>query len=281
MTSTLDSARSSRAFPSFPRVREGSMGWGLRVVLTLVGLLLVAPTAVVIPMSFSSGLSFEFPPKHWSLRWYQEFFHSQAWTAALLNSLQIALIVAVLATLMGVGAAYVFDRVRFSGRGAARSLIMAPMITPGIVVAVAVYATFLRWHLNGTLLGFVIAHTVLALPFVITSVSTALAGYDRRLEAAAASLGATPLSAFLRVTIPLVAPGVASGFVFAFVTSLDEVVVALFLQTPDIRTLPVQMYESVTLEVDPTIAAASSMIVVFTTAVLLLPQFLRQKRSAP
>lgn len=261
--------------------REGGLGWGLRVMVVLVGALLLAPTVVVIPMSFSGGQTFEFPPKSWSARWYQEFFASPEWMAALLNSLQIAVLVAVVATVLGVAAAFGLDRVRFAGRGALRSLIMAPMIMPGIVVAVAIYAVFLRWQLNGTIIGFVLAHTVLALPFVVVSVSTSLANYDRTVETAASSLGATPFTTFLRITVPIIAPGVLSGFVFAFVTSLDEVVVALFLQTPDIRTLPVQMYDAITLEIDPTIAAASSMIVVVTSIVLLLPQLVRRKRRTP
>lgn len=259
--------------------RETNLGWGLRAVVALVGLLLVAPTVVVIPMSFSGGQTFEFPPKTWSWRWYGEFFGSEAWMSSLVSSLKVGLVVAVVATVIGVAAAFGLDRSRFAGKGALRSLVMAPMIMPGIVVAVAVYAVFLRWQLNGTFTGFVLAHTMLALPFVITSVSTSLAGYDRTVEIAAASLGAPPTTTFLRITTPLILPGVLSGFLFAFVTSFDEIVVALFLQTPEIRTLPVQMYNSITLEIDPTIAAASSLIVVVTTLVLLIPQLARRQRS--
>jgi putative spermidine/putrescine transport system permease protein len=260
--------------------REGGPGWGLRIVVTLVGVMLLAPTLVVIPTSFSGGQAFEFPPKSWSWRWYGEFFGSGAWMSSLVTSLKIGLLVAVVATVLGVAAALGLDRSRFFGRGSLRALVMAPMIMPGIVVAIAVYAVFLRWQLNGTVIGFVLAHTVLALPFVVTSVSTSLAGYDRTVEIASASLGAPTLTTFRRITVPLLAPGVLSGFVFAFVTSFDEVVVALFLQTPDIRTLPVQMYDSITLEIDPTIAAASSLIVVVTTIILLIPQFARRQRSA-
>ncbi|MFI7124714.1 ABC transporter permease [Nonomuraea sp. NPDC050153] len=260
-------------------VRQDHLGWGLRVVVTLVGLLLVAPTMVVIPMSLSGGQTFEFPPKTWSWRWYGEFFGSDAWMSSLITSVKIGLVVATIATVLGVAAAFGLDRSRFAGKEALRSFVLAPMIMPGIVVAVAVYAVFLRWQLNGTFTGFVLAHTVLALPFVITSVSTSLAGYDRTLENAAASLGARSWTTFLRITVPLILPGVLSGFLFAFVASLDEIVIALFLQTPEIRTLPVQMYDSITLEIDPTIAAASSLIVVVTTLALLIPQLVRRQRS--
>ncbi|GAB3504610.1 ABC transporter permease [Amycolatopsis cihanbeyliensis] len=262
-----------------PRAGRQGIGWGLRIWVVLVAALLLAPTLVVIPMSFSASETFEFPPREWSLRWYEEFFSSHAWMSSVLNSLQIGLLTAVLATAVGVAAAIGLDRTGFRGREMLRSAAMAPMIVPGIVVAVAIYGTFLRWQLNGTLLGFVLAHTVLALPFVVTSVATSLAGYDRVVETAAASLGASWWTTFRKVTLPLLAPGVASGFVFAFVVSLDEVMIALFLQTPDIRTLPVQMYNSITLEIDPTIAAASSLIVAITTIALLLPQLVRRRRS--
>ncbi|WP_158880257.1 ABC transporter permease [Amycolatopsis anabasis] len=259
--------------------RERALGWGLRCWVAGVAILLLAPTLVVIPMSFGAGQTFEFPPREWSLRWYREFFESPEWMASLVTSVQVGLLTAVLATVLGVAAAIGLDRARFRGKEILRSAMMAPMIVPGIVVAVAIYAAFLRWQLNGTLFGFVLAHTVLAVPFVVTAVGASLAGYDRTVETAAASLGASWWAITWRVTLPLLAPGVASGFVFAFVTSLDEVVIALFLQTPDIRTLPVQMYDSITLEIDPTIAAASSLIVVVTTLALLIPQFVRRRRS--
>ena len=256
---------------------ERQLGWGLRICVIVVAVLLLGPTLVVIPMSFSAGETFQFPPSDWSLRWYVEFFSSAQWMNSLVTSIQIGLLVAVFATILGVGAALALDRTLWRGRGAFRAAMMAPMIVPSIVVAIAIYMVFLKWHLNGTAIGFVLAHTVLAVPFVITTVGASLAGYDRTVETASSSLGANALTTFIRVTLPLLLPGVASGFVFAFVTSLDEVVIALFLQTPNIRTLPVQMYDSITLEIDPTISAASSLIVVATTVVLLIP-LLRRKR---
>lgn len=252
------------------------LGWGLRVWVAVVAAVLLAPTLVVIPMSFSASETFQFPPHKWSWRWYEEFFSSPKWTDSLLTSVQVGLMVAVIATVLGVAAAFGLDRTRWRARGAVRSAMMAPMIVPGIVVAIAIYGVFLRWQLNGTLLGFVLAHTVLAVPFVVTSMQTSLAGYDRTMETASASLGAGWVTTFLRVTLPQVLPGIGSGLVFAFVTSLDEVVIALFLQTPDIRTMPVQMYDSITAEIDPTIGAASSLIMVATTVVLLVPLLVRR-----
>lgn len=262
------------------RGSERRVGWCLRIWVAGVALLLLGPTLVVIPMSFSAGETFQFPPRDWSLRWYAGFFSSPEWVGSLMSSLQVGLLVAALSTVLGVAAAFGFDRTVWRGRGAVRSMTMAPMIVPSIVTAIAVYGVFLQWRLNGTVAGFVLAHTVLAVPFVVTAVGTSLAGYDRTMEAASASLGANGLTTFVRVTLPQVLPGVGSGFVFAFVTSLDEVVVALFLQTPDLRTLPVQMYDSITLEVDPTIGAAASLLVVATTLVLLVPLLVRRQPSA-
>ncbi|MFC9359212.1 ABC transporter permease [Rhodococcus sp. NPDC057014] len=251
----------------------------LKVWVALVVALLLAPTLVVIPMSFSDSTTFSFPPKGWSLRWYQNFFQSPEWVDALLDSLKVGVAAAVIATVVGTAAAVALDRSRFRGRSAVQGAMMAPAIVPSIVIAVAIYIMFLKWHLTGSLLGFVAAHSILAVPFVIVTVSTALSNYDRTVEYASASLGAGPITTFRRIVLPSLAPGIASGFVFAFVTSFDEVVVALFLQTPDLRTLPVKMYNSITLQIDPTIAAASSLIVVITTGVLLLAQFLPRRRN--
>jgi len=248
-------------------VSETKLSWALKIWVGIVILLLVAPALVVIPVSFGASHSFVFPPQEWSLRWYESFFTSSKWISSLLNSLQVALLAALLATVVGLFAALGLQR-RFKGAQVLRGAMLSPQIVPGIVVAVAIYIAFLGMHLNGTMIGFVVAHAVIGLPFVIITVSTSLANFDRTLETASSSLGATPFATFRKVTLPLLMPGVASGFVFAFVSSFDEVVIAVFLQTPALRTLPVQMFESITLQIDPTIAAASSLIVVVTTAIL-------------
>ena len=154
-----------------------------------------------------------------------------------------------------------------------------PIVAPGIVVAIAVYAFFIKLQIVGSWLAFILAHTLIALPFVIVTVSSALSTFDRRLELAAGSLGASPLRTMLRVTIPIIMPGILSGAVFAFVTSFDEVVVALFIQSPTLYTLPIMMWRSVTSEIDPTIAAASTLLIVVTTALILIPQLVRRSSN--
>ncbi|WP_027943859.1 ABC transporter permease [Amycolatopsis taiwanensis] len=258
-------------------------GRGLRIVLTLVGVLvgawLVVPTLIVIPLGFSGEDSFAFPPHSWSIRHYVTFFTEPSWLTALLASVQIALIVTAVATVLGTTAAFGLARTGFVGKGAINGLFLAPLIVPGIVVAVAMYAAFLSWGLIGTPTGFITAHTVLALPFVTVNVTAALAGFDRTLERAAASLGASAWTTFRTVTFPLIRPGVLAGALFAFVTSFDEVVVSLFIQAPTLQTLPVRMFTSVTNEVDPTIAAASTVVLVVSTALMGLANITRRKPS--
>jgi putative spermidine/putrescine transport system permease protein len=243
---------------------------GLWAFAALVGLWMVAPALIVLPMSFTGVQTFQFPPPSWSTRWYSAFFTDPAWYRSLLTSLEVALLVTVLATVLGTAAALGLSRGRFPGKLVVRAFILSPIIVPVVVVAIGVYAVFLSWNLSGSVLGLVLAHTSLAVPFVVVTVSASLATFDRSLERAAASLGANPLVTFLRVTLPNIRAGVLVGALFAFITSFDELVEALFLVSPLVRTLPVQMYASVTREVDPTLAASSTMILLFTTALLML-----------
>ncbi|WGD37024.1 ABC transporter permease [Lysinibacter sp. HNR] len=237
----------------------------------LVAVWLVAPTLVVIPLSFTDKASLVFPPSGYSLRWYESFFTNPSWTAALTNSLLVALLVVVVSTVAGVMAS--LGLFRLVSRRAATVLtlgMLAPMVVPVIITAIGIYSIFLRMGILGTLTGFVLAHSVLAVPFVIISVTASLAVFDTRLEQAAASLGAGPLVTFFRVTLPNIVPGLVSGALFAFVTSFDEVVLSLFVKSPYLETLPVRMYASVTRDTDPTLAAAATVILVITTLLVII-----------
>lgn len=249
----------------------------LATFAALVGVILVAPTIAVIPMGFTDKRSLTFPPSGWSLRWYEEFFTSPEWIGALGNSLGIALVVTVIAVVVGTLAALALVRSRLRAKGAINLLFLSPLVVPLVVVGVGVYAVFLQWRLVGTPWGFILAHTVLAAPYVVITVTSALQTMDWGLVRAASSLGATPWRAFRRVTLPHIAGGVSAGALFAFITSFDETVVSIFLSSSELRTLPVQMYSSVTRDTDPTIATASSIILVFTTGLLLLTLARRRK----
>ncbi|NOJ60281.1 ABC transporter permease [Arthrobacter sp. 260] len=261
--------------------RQPNLPIWLRAWNVVVMALLILPVLIVIPMSFSDARNFSFPPKGFSLRWYENFFTSAKWTDSLFTSLQVGILTAVLATVLGTLAAVSIARMSPKFSGFLSGLYMAPMIVPGVIFAVAIYAVFLRWQLVGSLFGFVAAHTMLALPFVITSVSSSLSGYNPGLTTAASSLGAGPVRAFLTVTLPLILPGVVSGFVLAFVTSFDESVVSLFLQTPNLETLPVNMYNAIATEIDPTVSAAATLVILVTTILVVLVQVVpgRNKRK--
>lgn len=252
--------------------------WWLIAIGVLVALYFILPTLFVIPMSFSASSTFQFPPREFSLRLYQNFFTNPVWLTSLGNSFLVATLASLLATVVGTAAALGLHRL--SGRlpRFARTLLMVSIVTPAIVVAVAVYISFLQWRITGSLAGYVLAHAAIGVPFVLVSVTSSLSGFDPALQRASASLGATPFHTFLRVTMPLISRGIVTGAIFAFVTSFDEVVIALFLRSPTFQTLPVQMYNSVTVEIDPTIAASSSLVVVLVTLVLLVPQLVRRTK---
>lgn len=245
----------------------------------MVAIWLVAPTLVVIPLAFTGQQSLAFPPRSWSLRWFANFFADTTWVGGLLNSLQIAVVAGLCATVLGTLAAIGLSRSRFRGRAVVGGLVLSPMLVPAVVFGVGLYAVFLKLQLVGTLVGFVAAHTVLALPFVIVPVSAVLARFDETLERAAAVCGATRRQTFMRVTLPTIAPGVFSGFMFAFVVSFDEVVVSLFISSPYLQTLPVKMYASVLRDVDPTIAAAATLIICLTSTVIGTALFIGARKT--
>ncbi|MBP1326030.1 putative spermidine/putrescine transport system permease protein [Leucobacter exalbidus] len=227
---------------------------------TLIAIWLVAPMLIVFPMSFTADASFQFPPREWSARWYESFFTSPQWLGALGNSVLIGVLTAIIATVAGTIAAIAMHRSKSRMAQSAQMLLLTPMIVPPIIAGAGIYTFFLKSNLVGTVFGFVMVHIALALPLVVIAVNASLSGYDQSLELAAASLGAGRLKVFLTVTVPLIAPGVAAGAVFAFVTSFDEVIVSQFMVSPTLQTLPMMMYSSVTRTTDPTIAAAASLI---------------------
>jgi putative spermidine/putrescine transport system permease protein len=189
----------------------------------------------------------------------------------------VAASVVVLATVLGTLAALGLARLRPVLRAFAAALILSPLIVPVIVVAIGIYYAFSRYGLVGTPVGLVLAHTCLAVPFVVISVSASLAGFDRRLEQAALSLGATPWGTFRQVTLPLIRPGVLVGALFAFITSFDELIVALFLSGSGAVTLPRRMWDDLRFAIDPTIAAVSTLTIVLTASLLVVVHLARQR----
>ena len=245
----------------------------------IIILWLILPTLVIVPMSFNEASSFNFPPKGFSTRWYENFFTDPTWLRALSSSLQVAAITMIVATTVGVLASLGLSKVKFRGKGLLEGYFLLPLIVPGIVLAVGLYSLFLRLNLLGTLPGFVLAHTIVALPLVITNVMASLQGLDPRLEQASASLGAGRIRTFFSITLPLIAPGVTAGALFAFVISFDEVILSLFIQSPSLQTLPVKIFNSVTQSNDPTVAAVAVITMVTSVVVMLTAQFATKKRK--
>jgi len=250
----------------------------LGLTCLLIAVWLVAPTLVVIPMSFADKKSLAFPPTGFSLRWYENFFTNPQWFGSLVTSARVALMVAVVATVIGTMAAIGIERMKNRTGGLIRAVLITPMIVPGVVLAVGVYAVYLDTQLVGTWTGYVLAHTLLAIPFVVIAVGANLAVFDARLETAAASLGASRLKTFFTITLPLILPGILSGALFAFVTSFDEVIVSLFITSPQLKTLPVQIFSSMTRDADPTVAAVGSLIFMTTSLVIGLGLILGTRR---
>lgn len=252
-------------------------GTGVTVVAGLVLLYLVFPILVVIPLSFSAGTYLSFPPPGFSFRWYENFLGRADWLGAASLSLWVGGAVMALATALGAPAALALVRSQFRGKDLLTGFIISPLIAPVIIVAIGIYFFYARLGLVGNPFALVIAHTALAVPFVVINVSATLQGFDERLEQAAMNLGATPWRTFWQVTFPIIRPGVLAGALFAFISSFDELVVALFVSGTSAVTLPRKMWESIRFEIDPTIAAVSTMLIVLTGALFLSAELLRRR----
>jgi putative spermidine/putrescine transport system permease protein len=255
------------------RLRAAALG----TVAGLILLFLLLPLFIVFPLSISSGNYLSFPPPGFSLRWYESFFDSRSWTGAALVSLQVAVPVMLVSVLLGTPAAIGLSRAEFRGKRLVNALVLSPIIVPGIIVAIGAYFVYARFGLVGHPVALILGHTCLAVPFVVINVGAALKGVDPQLERAAQSLGASPWATFRQVTLKLIAPGILAGAVFAFITSFDELLVALFLSGTSAVTLPRRMFDEIRYDIDPTIAAVSCLLITATTGLMLTAELLRRR----
>ncbi|HEV8306938.1 MAG TPA: ABC transporter permease [Methylomirabilota bacterium] len=260
-------------------VSHARRAW-LYVLGGLIALFLVLPVLVVIPMSFSDTVYLEFPPRQWSLRNYRAFFGSVEWRDATWVSVRAALVTTVAATVLGTAAAYGLAVTRWRWSRAAQVLLLAPQMVPAILVAIGLFYLYAKLELVNTLLGLVLAHTLLALPFVVVTVTAGLASFDMTQEMVARSLGASRLRAVLTVTLPQIRHSLVSAALFAFITSLDEVVVALFISGGENATLTRRMFSALRDQIDPTIAAISTLLIVISVGLLAAAQLLGRARPA-
>jgi putative spermidine/putrescine transport system permease protein len=243
----------------------------------LIGLWLTLPTLAILPVSLNPRRSLVVTFSDWSGQWYRQFFDDPRWIDALTNSLLIALCASALATTLGTLAAFGLQRLPPTPQRVLGGLMAAPIVVPVILLGVGIYLVYLRWGVAGTFGGLVLAHAVTAIPLVSQPVLATLQRLDPNLDRAAASLGAPVAARFVQVTLPVISPGVLAGALFAFIWSFDEVVMAVFLTSPQEQTLPVLMFTSVTQSVDPTVAAAAIVVLLGSTVLVIAALALLRK----
>ena len=247
------------------RTPSQRIAWTATIVIsTLVFIFLIVPILAIMPLSFSSGSYLTYPLPGLSLRWYDDFINSPRWMNALKNSMIIGVASTLLSMVLGTLAALGLAQWNSRLKPLVLAFVLSPVVVPGVITAVGLYFFFAPIGLTGSYLGLILAHTALATPFVVITVGATLQSFDTNLARAAASLGASPLQAFRRVILP----GVASGALFAFATSFDEVVIVLFMAGPEQRTLPREMFSGIRENISPTITAAA--VILTTVSIILL-----------
>ncbi|MCZ6839075.1 MAG: ABC transporter permease subunit, partial [Alphaproteobacteria bacterium] len=254
-----------------------------RVVLWVVALAVIvylaAPAFFVVPVSFSENQFIEWPVKGFTLHWYDKFLSSDIYVGAMIRSFVVGAIAATLSMLIGVPAAFVLARQRLWGKTVALAFILSPLIVPRIIIAIAIFYLYAKIGLVGTSLGLVLGHTVLCVPFVVVTVMAVLKNYDDGFDHAAWTLGASKIQTLRYITLPLIRPGLIAAFLFAFVTSFDELTIALFISGGVATTLPKQMWTDALLKVSPTVLAVSTVVLILITAVILLAEYARRRST--
>jgi putative spermidine/putrescine transport system permease protein len=242
----------------------------LKVLVAIILIAMIIPILIIIPLSFTSVGFIQFPPPGYSTRWYVSFFNNQDWINSLVRSLFVAFSTSIVALIVGTMAAVAVMRLNFVGKKAFMALMVAPMVIPVIIVAISLYHSFSNLKLINSLLGLILSHSILAIPIVFVLLMASLKGIDRNYELAAMSLGSNPTGAFFKITLPMVMPAVLSAGLFSFITSLDELVVTIFISGANTKTLPIVMWENLRVQVDPTMASASTLLIVGILVLFLL-----------
>jgi len=257
-------------------------GWPsrlLQIYVIAICVFLLAPIVIVIILAFSGDGYLHFPPSSLSLQWFARFFGDVQWQRALVSSLIIGVIACVISTTIGFLAAYAFLRAEFRGKKLLLSLMLTPIIVPSIITAIAMYYLAGRLGLIGNFLWLGLCHAVIAMPIVLLILLSSLHAVDPNLERAALGLGSSRVRVFFCVVLPIVVPGVLSAALFAFLTSFDELLISLFLAGVRAQTLPVRIWNSLNLQVEPTIAAVSAFLIAVTCVILAIDGGLRHRRT--
>jgi len=262
------------------QISHGQRLW-LYAFSVLIMIWLVAPTLVVMPMSFSDSQYLEFPPEVWSTRWYDHYFGSVEWMSATATSLTAAFLTMLLATPIGVLAAYGLHASEMRLGRFIFAILITPMIVPVILIAIGAFYVYVKLNILYTLTGLVLAHSMLALPLVLVVTASGLKSYDMNQEMAARSLGASRARAFLTVTLPQIRFSVITAALLSFLTSFDEVVVAMFISGGDNSTLTRSMFNALRDQIDPTIASISTIMILITSGLMILVQLFGKDKAKP
>lgn len=271
-------------FPAYYSIWDKVSSSSLKLFAWLVLFFLIMPILVIIPLSFNVEPFFTFTkgmlaldPDAYSIKWYESIINDDKWILAIQNSFIIGIFATILATFLGVLAAVGLSSPVMPFKRLITAILLSPIIVPLIIVAAGMFFFYTRFGLVGTYLGVIIAHAALGIPFVIITVTATLTGFDTSLFRAGLSLGASPIKAFWDIVVPLIRPGVISGALFAFVTSFDEIVLVLFLAGPEQRTIPRQMFSGLREQINPTILAVATLLIVVSISLLLTIEILRRR----
>ena len=266
-------------FKVFRKPRDFQNRVYLYTFSALVFVFLIAPILVIIPVSFNTSNYLDFPPKGFTLKWYASYFNDPIWMSSTWRSFRIALWVAFLSSVIGTCAAFSLVRGRYPGKDFFMSLLICPLMVPIIVKAVGFYYFFSHLRLVGTELGLVLAHTCTGLPYIVVVVSSGLVTFDINLEKASLNLGANRLRTFFKVTFPIIRPAILSGALFAFFSSFDDLIIAIFLCGVKAITLPKKMWDGIRFELNPTITAVASLLILVSILILLFIEILRRSKE--
>jgi putative spermidine/putrescine transport system permease protein len=248
----------------------------LTAIATVILLFLALPIVVILVTSFSNNAFAAFPPQAWTLNWYKALFaDGSKWPAALSLSAFVACLSTVFSLIIGVTAATALTRSELPLRSAVFALVLGPLVIPQIVTALGLFLLFEPAAMLGSPIAIALGHTVLASPIAVLILVATLRGIDERLEDAAASMGAGRLTIARRITFPLAAPGMIAAAIFSFITSFDEFYISQFLSSVDTVTLPVQVYNSLTFDIDPSVTAVSAILIAFAVLALALVALVR------
>ena len=264
--------------PTLHPFASGTLGRAfLTIFVSVILAFLIIPTLIVIPMSIGTSPYIEFPPKGFTFKWYVDYVSDPEWMDATFFSIRVAAATAITATTIGTLAAIALVRGNLPFKGFVQGLTLSPMIMPHIVIAIALYLLFAPLRLNGNFFGFLIAHTMLAAPYVVITVTASLQRFDHTLELAALNCGASRTRAFFSVVLPNILPGVTAGGVFAFLASFDEATVAFFISGIGGKTISRKMFEDIDFNLTPVIAAVSTVLVVSTLLLMLGANWLQSR----